>query len=38
MDELHQVVGEYIIFYNKERFQKKLGHLSPIEYREKMVA
>ncbi|WP_412674772.1 IS3 family transposase, partial [Aneurinibacillus thermoaerophilus] len=23
-------------FYNSERFQKKLGYLSPIEYREKM--
>ncbi|WP_429638019.1 IS3 family transposase [Aneurinibacillus thermoaerophilus] len=22
--------------YNSERFQKKLGYLSPIEYREKM--
>ncbi|WP_412674773.1 IS3 family transposase, partial [Aneurinibacillus thermoaerophilus] len=25
-------------FYNSERFQKKLGYLSPIEYREKMDA
>ncbi|MED0681453.1 IS3 family transposase, partial [Aneurinibacillus thermoaerophilus] len=38
MDELHQAIGQYITFYNSERFQKKLGYLSPIEYREKMDA
>ncbi|MFD1425722.1 IS3 family transposase [Kroppenstedtia sanguinis] len=25
-------------FYNKERFQKKLGDLSPVEHREKVAA
>ncbi|WP_425347845.1 IS3 family transposase, partial [Sporomusa sphaeroides] len=25
-------------FYNSERFQKRLNHLSPIQYREKMAA
>ncbi|WP_353505645.1 IS3 family transposase [Brevibacillus sp. NSP2.1] len=25
-------------FYNTERFQKKLGDLSPIEYRESIAA
>ncbi|MBM6386451.1 MAG: IS3 family transposase [Paenibacillus sp.] len=29
---------EYILFYNKERFQNKLGNLSPIEFREKIAA
>lgn len=37
-DELYQAVQEYINFYNNERFQKKLSHLSPIQYREKMAA
>ena len=27
-----------IRFYNTERFQKRLGQLSPIEYREKLAA
>jgi transposase InsO family protein len=31
-------VEEYIAFYNNERFQKKFGQLSPIEYREKLAA
>ncbi|WP_369009877.1 IS3 family transposase, partial [Brevibacillus halotolerans] len=25
-------------FYNQERFQKKLGDLSPVEYREAIAA
>lgn len=32
------VVEEYIRFYNLERFQKRLGQLSPVEYREKLAA
>ncbi|WKL04952.1 IS3 family transposase [Paenibacillus amylolyticus] len=28
----------YISFYNKQRFQNKLGDLSPIEFREKVAA
>lgn len=36
--ELLQAIERYIDFYNNERFQKKLGHLSPVQYREKMAA
>jgi len=32
------LVEEYIRFYNAERFQKRLGQLSPVEYREKLAA
>jgi transposase InsO family protein len=38
VDELIQAVQQYIQFYNNERFQKKLGHRSPIQYREVMAA
>ncbi len=31
-------VAEYIDYYNNERFQKKLGDLSPVEYREAIAA
>lgn len=37
-DETIALVAEYIRFYNKERFQKRLGQLSPVEYREKLAA
>jgi len=37
-DETVTLVDEYIRFYNTERFQKRLGQLSPIEYREKLAA
>lgn len=37
-EEAYQAVEEYITFYNKERFQKKLGDLSPVEHREKVAA
>ncbi|KUO73925.1 MAG: hypothetical protein APF81_00010 [Desulfosporosinus sp. BRH_c37] len=33
LDELHMMIDNYIHFYNIERFQEKLGNLSPIEYR-----
>lgn len=33
-----QAVEEYIYFYNYHRFQKRLNHLAPIEYRHQMVA
>lgn len=33
LEELIHSVDEYITFYNYERFQKKLGDRSPIEYR-----
>ncbi|PFE05274.1 hypothetical protein COE15_05610 [Bacillus cereus] len=32
-EEIMKAVQEYIYFYNTERFQEKLNHLSPIEYR-----
>lgn len=32
------MVEEHIRFYNTERFQKRLGQLSPVEYREKLAA
>jgi putative transposase len=31
-------IAEYLEYYNKERFQKKLGDLSPVEYRESIAA
>ena len=31
-------VHSYIEFYNNRRFQKRLGQLSPVEYREKLAA
>lgn len=36
--ELSSCIARYIEFYNRERFQKRLGQLSPIEYREKLAA
>lgn len=35
---LQSQIDNYMKFYNNERFQKKLDQLSPIEYREKLVA
>lgn len=32
------LLKEHIRFYNTERFQKRLGQLSPVEYREKLAA
>lgn len=37
-EETEALVHEYIRFYNTERFQKRLGQLSPVEYREKLAA
>lgn len=36
--ETMRLVEEYIRFYNTERFQRKLSHLSPVEYRERLAA
>lgn len=36
--EMISKVHEYILFYNTERFQKRLGQLSPVEYRKKLAA
>lgn len=33
MDELIQKIKNYIRFYNEQRFQKNLGCLTPVEYR-----
>lgn len=35
---VRQAVEQYIYFYNYKRFQKRLNHLAPIEYRHQMVA
>lgn len=38
-DETIALVEAYILFtYNMERFQKRRGQLSPVEYREKLAA
>jgi len=37
-EETAALVHEYICFYNTVRFQKRLGQLSPVEYREKLAA
>ena len=36
--ETSVLIEEHIRFYNTERFQKRLGQLSPVEYREKLAA
>ncbi|PCL90551.1 hypothetical protein CPZ30_22185 [Paenibacillus lautus] len=36
--EVEQQVNEYILFYNQNRFQKKLNDRSPVEYRETVAA
>lgn len=36
-DETIALVQEYIRFYNTERYQKRLGQLSPVEFREKLA-
>jgi putative transposase len=33
-ESARKLIAEHIEYYNKERFQKKLGDLSPVEYRE----
>lgn len=37
-DTSRRMISEYIAYYNNERFQKKLGDLSPVEYREAIAA
>ncbi|WP_442873471.1 transposase [Desulfovibrio sp. 86] len=37
-EETSALIEEYIRFYNTERFQKRLGQLSPVEYLEKLAA
>lgn len=38
LENAEHLVREYIVYYNKERFQKKLGDLSPEEYRNQIAA
>ncbi|WP_406601086.1 IS3 family transposase [Lysinibacillus louembei] len=37
-EAVRQAVEQYIYFYNYQRFQKRLNHLAPIEYRHQMAA
>ncbi len=37
-EEMIRAVEQYIYFYNYKRFQKRLNHLTPIEYRHQMAA
>lgn len=36
--DARKMIADYINYYNHERFQKKLGDLSPVEYREAIAA
>lgn len=36
--EAEQLITEYVAYYNNERFQKKLGDCSPVEFREAIAA
>ncbi|MEC0111087.1 IS3 family transposase [Paenibacillus taichungensis] len=38
LEQARNQITEYSLFYKKERFQNKLGDLSPIEFREKVAA
>ncbi|WP_425320290.1 IS3 family transposase [Paenibacillus xylanexedens] len=38
LEQARSQITEYILFYNRELFQNKLGDLSPIEFREKVAA
>ena len=33
VDEIEKLVDDYIVWYNNWRIQKKLGYLSPVDYR-----
>ena len=37
-EELKEAIENYIYYYNNNRYQEKLGCLSPMEYHEKMAA
>ena len=37
-EEVSQAIEQYIYFYNYQRFQKRLNHLAPIEYRYQVAA
>lgn len=38
LNDAQRMVNEYMIYYNQERFQNKLGDLSPVEYRKQVAA
>lgn len=38
LENAEHLLTEYINYYNNERFQKKLGDLSPVEYRQQIAA
>lgn len=35
VDEMNELVDDYMHWYNNERIQKKLGYLSPVDYRKR---
>ncbi|MEC0206740.1 IS3 family transposase [Paenibacillus lautus] len=35
---MERAIHEYVLFYNNERFQKKLNDRSPVEFREAIAA
>ncbi|MFC0390020.1 IS3 family transposase [Paenibacillus mendelii] len=38
IDEAQRRIEEYIRFYNEDRAQRKLNKLTPVEYRNQLVA
>lgn len=38
LEQLYQAIGDYIEFYNNQRFQKRLNYFSPVQYKEIMAA
>ncbi|QOS82558.1 IS3 family transposase [Paenibacillus sp. JNUCC31] len=38
LEKARSLINEYILFYNEERCQNKLGDLSPVEFRGKIAA
>ncbi|MEK4526657.1 IS3 family transposase [Paenibacillus sp. FSL H8-0104] len=38
LEQARNQITEYSLFYNKDRFQNKLGDLSPMDFREKVAA
>ena len=36
-EELKAAIEKYIVFYNNDRYQEKLGGLAPLEYRESLL-
>lgn len=36
-EELKEAIGKYIRYYNEKRIRKKLGWLSPVQYRQHLL-